>query len=112
MKYSILRILATLLIVIILHCVAEAGRGDKAGTSAAPELLIPVGARAIALGSSSISAITGIEAIYWNPAGLARSSHSANAMFSHMNYIADVGVDYGAVSIDFPSFGAVGLTLK
>lgn len=90
---------------------AVAGRGDKAGTSAAPELLIPVGARDIALGGASVATSTGVEAIYWNPAGLSRSSFSSEAMFSHMSYIADIGVEYVALGANF-GFGSIGFTLK
>jgi hypothetical protein len=91
---------------------AFAGRGDKAGTSAAPELMIPVGARDLALGGSSLASTNGIEAIYWNPAGLARSNSGAEAMFSHMRYIADVSVDYFAVGATFEGFGTLGFSLK
>jgi hypothetical protein len=91
---------------------AFAGRGDKAGTSAAPELLIPVGARSIAMGNATTSFVKGIDAIYWNPAGLARTSTSAEAMFSWMSYIADVNINYAAVSASFADFGAIGLSMK
>lgn len=89
-----------------------AGRGDKAGTAAAPELLIPVGARDLALGGASLSSTRGVEAIYWNPAGLSRLTSSAEVMFSHMNYIADIGVDYIAVGTSFEGFGSIGFSLK
>lgn len=91
---------------------ATAGRADKAGASAAAELLIPVGPRSIALGGSSLSTATGIEALYWNPAGLALSSKTVNVMATHMNYIGDVGIDYGAVGISFEGFGTLALSLK
>src|SRR5258706_4415899 len=86
----------------------RAGRPDKAGASAAPELLIPVGARSIALGGSSLATVSGIEALYWNPAGLDRSAHGANAMFSHMSYMANIGVEYVAVSNSFAGLGTLG----
>ncbi|MBI4535813.1 MAG: PorV/PorQ family protein [Ignavibacteriae bacterium] len=89
-----------------------AGRGDKAGTSAASELLIPVGGREVALGGSSLASTRGVEAIYWNPAGLARSYSATEALFSHMSYIADIGVDYFAVGSTFEGFGSIGLSLK
>ncbi len=111
------RVMSRLLIVAFLATLslgpdALAGRGDKSGTSAAPELLIPVGGRDIALGGSSVATTTGIEAIYWNPAGLSRSNFGAEAMFSHMNYIADIGVEYVAVGTSFEGFGSIGLSLK
>ena len=90
----------------------HAGRGDKAGTSAAPELLIPIGARDFAVGGATLASTSGIEAIYWNPAGLSRMNSSSEAMFSHMNYIADIGVEYIAVGTTFEGFGSIGLDLK
>lgn len=89
-----------------------AGRGDKSGTSAAPELLIPVGARDIALAGSSLAWTTGIDAIYWNPAGLSRTDHGAEAVFSNMSYIADISVQYVGIATTFEGFGTLGLTLK
>ncbi len=99
-------------LVVSLNGSAYAGRGDKAGTSAAPELLIPVGARDLALGGSTLATTSGVEAIYWNPAGLARATQGTQAIFSHMNYIADIGVDYIALSTNFEGFGSLGFSLK
>lgn len=95
-----------------LSAMAFGGRGDKAGTAAAPELLIPVGARSIALGGSSLATASGIEALFWNPAGLARSSRGVSAMFTHMNFIADIGVEYLAISNTFSDLGTLGFSLK
>ncbi len=89
-----------------------AGRSEKAGSSAAPELLIPVGGRDMAMGGSTLATTTGADAIYWNPAGLARSSFGSEALFSHMNYIADIGVEYVAVATSFEGFGSIGVSLK
>ncbi len=100
------------LLAAVVSMTAFAGGENRVGTNAAPELLIPVGARDIALGGSSIATTSGIEAIFWNPAGLARAKHNANAMFSHMNYIADIGVEYVAVSAGFEGFGTIGISLK
>jgi hypothetical protein len=107
------RILMLLLVLgIVFAPSGYAGRGDKAGTSAAPELLIPVGARDFAVGGASLAMTSGVEAIYWNPAGLSRMNSSSEAMFSHMNYIADIGVEYVALGTSFEGFGAIGLSLK
>jgi hypothetical protein len=99
-------------LVLVMTGLAQAGRGDKAGTSAAPELLIPIGARDFAIGGSTLASTNGIEAIYWNPAGLSRMNSSSEAMFSHMNYLADIGVEYIAVASTFEGFGSIGLDLK
>ena len=113
MKQPVMKTFSIVLVLLVLVTGnAVAGGENRVGTSAASELLIPVGARDIAMGGSSIATSTGLEAIFWNPAGLARSTHAANAMFSHMQYIADIGVDYVGVSGTFEGFGTLGLTVK
>jgi hypothetical protein len=104
---------------IVLFCVALSllldtaqAQNRRIGTSAAPELLIPVGARDLAMGGSSIANTQGVEAIYWNPAGLGLLTRGAEGMFSHMSYIGDIGVSYGAVAGKFEGFGNVGLSIK
>ena len=90
-----------------------AGGGNRTGTGGATQLLIPVGPRGIAMGESNIATSYGVESLFWNPAGVARmGSGSTDVMFSHMSYIADIGVEYGAVSANFEGFGVVSLSLK
>ena len=102
-----------LICLLLLGIVATVSAQNKrVGTAAAPELLIPVGARDFAMGGATVAVSQGIEAIHWNPAGLSRSSHSAEAMFSTMSYIADIGVQYGAVSGSFGQFGSLALSIK
>ena len=64
-----------------------AGGGKRNGTSGAEELLLPVSARGLAMGGAYLSGLTGIDAIFYNPAGLTVSDKSAEAMFSYMSYI-------------------------
>ena len=103
----------------LLICVATAvvatsvdAQNKRIGTSAGTELLVPVGARDLAMGGSSIATSVGVEAIHWNPAGLGNMKSSAEGMFSHMTYIADIGVNYGAVGAAFGDFGIVALSVK
>ena len=96
---------------LILLSSAYAGDVNRTGTAGAQELLIPVGARDLALGGSSVASTNGVDAIYWNPAGLAKIT-SVEAMFSHLNYIADIGVEYGVVGINTGDFGNLGFSLK
>ncbi len=85
---------------------------NRAGTASGMELLIPVGARDMALGGASIATNAGIEALHWNPAGLARSKTNANLMFSTMSYLADIRVNYAATSARFGQLGSLALSLK
>ena len=91
---------------------ATAANKSRIGTAGAQELLIPVGARTIAIGGSSMVFATGAEAIYWNPAGLGRMTGGVDVMLSSMNYIADIGVVYGAVGVKAGEFGALGFSIK
>ncbi len=109
------RITYPLLTVLLLATVvtgAFAGAGNRTGTGGASELLIPVGTRDIAMGGSTISTARGIEALFFNPAGAARMRNSASVYFSHMSYIADIGVDYGAASASFEGLGVISLSIK
>lgn len=92
--------------------VVYAGGGNRTGTGGAAQLLIPVGPRGLAMGESNIATSYGIESLFWNPAGVARMGGSAGVMFSHMDYIADIGVEYGAVSANFEGFGIISLSIK
>ncbi len=88
-----------------------AGGENRAGTSAAPELTIPIGARYLAMGGAPIADAVGIESIFWNPAGLDRAERSANAFFSDRRYIADISINSFAVSGKF-GFGTLALSLR
>lgn len=103
------------LILMILMLVAAGlsfGQSDRIGTAGATELLIPVGARGVAMGSANLTNSMGVDAIFWNPANISRSNKSVDVMASHMNYIADIGVEFGAVGINFGEFGSMAFSIK
>lgn len=83
----------------------------KAGTSAAPELTIPVGAKYTAMAGASGILADGVEAITWNPSGVDWLVGNGQAMFSYRKYIADIGINYLAIVGKF-GFGSVGLSLR
>lgn len=85
---------------------------NRAGTAGAPELRIPVGARYLAMVGAPIATVTGLESIYWNPAGLDFSTASTNALFSYRSYIADMNVNFAAVSGRLGDLGSVGLSFR
>ncbi|NIV95500.1 PorV/PorQ family protein [candidate division KSB1 bacterium] len=113
MKYKINPILiASMVFLLLFGTTLFAGNSDKVGQTAAPELLIPIGGRDLAMGGSSIAISHGIESIFWNPAGLAHAERNATAMFSRLTYIGDIDVNYVAVAGTFGDFGTVGLSIK
>lgn len=92
-------------------CSAYAGNDNRVGTAGAQELLIPAGSRGAALGGAVIANSSGVDAIYWNPAGLAYLE-GTEAMFTHLPYIADIDVEYAAVATNIEDFGVIGLSVK
>jgi len=91
---------------------ADAGTGKRRGTAGALELLLPVGSRGTAMGGNFVSAISGVEAMHWNPAGVAASPYGAELMASHFNYIADINVEYAAAAAKFGGVGTFGLSIR
>jgi len=87
------------------------GGQNRAGTSAAPALMIPVGSQYTAMGGANVSSVMGLEAIYWNPAGLSLSKNSAEAIFSYKHYIADMNMNFVAVSGDL-GIGVFGVSFR
>lgn len=112
MKKYIKYISLMLLLLLATADLMYAGGGRRNGTGGASELLIPVGVRGIALSGANTSTTNGIEALYWNPAGISMTDKTAEATFSYMKYIADMGVTYGAVSASIGGFGTVALSVK
>lgn len=90
---------------------AYAGSDERKGTGGALEMRIPVGPRGTALGGSVVSSTDNIEALFWNPAGLAGMT-GTTAMFSNMQYFADMQVNYVGVATQVGGFGALGLSVK
>jgi hypothetical protein len=94
-----------------LSLLAFGGGENRAGTSSAPELTIPVGARYLGTVGSGVAVASGLEAIYWNPAGVDNALRDVNAMFSYRDYIADINVNFASVSSRF-SFGTLAISLR
>lgn len=100
-------------IVILMFSFSFLLAGDLArlGTTSGMQLMIPVGAKAIAMGGASLGSVAGAEAIYWNPAGIS-SSHQSEVFFNNMQYIADINVNYLAFVYNGRNIGSFGLHLK
>jgi len=106
------RLFFVLILVTVSALEIFAGGRDRVGTAGATELLIPIGARGTALGGSYICSASGIDAIFWNPAGVAGTNNGAEAMFSHMSYIADIGISAFALSASYEDVGSIAFSLR
>ncbi|HUI08777.1 MAG TPA: PorV/PorQ family protein [Bacteroidota bacterium] len=112
MTQRTLRIAAWMMILAIVAPVAFASNPDRTGTAGATELTIPVGGRGVALGGSYMVFASGVDALYYNPAGLSGQTNGVEAEVSSMNYIADIGVVYGALGVKTGDFGNLGFSIK
>jgi hypothetical protein len=68
-------------------------------TEGAPFLLIPVGARALGMGQAVVASLSGTEAVWWNPAALARAEKREVAVHHYESFVGTGDV----VSLLFPS---------
>ncbi|MCK5452869.1 MAG: PorV/PorQ family protein [Calditrichia bacterium] len=85
---------------------------DRIGTAGGVQVLVPVGGRLLAMGGADAARVRGLEAIYWNPAGLAAMGNRATGLFSTMNILSDVRVNFIALGVHAGGFGTLGFSLK
>ncbi len=109
---KISKIFTTVLMVLLVAGSLYADGGKRNGSAGATELLIPVGARGIALGGTSITSVYGVEAMFWNPANVARGQYGTDLMFSYNTHFADMGVSYAAITVSGGSIGTFGASFK
>ena len=97
-------------ITVVLSCLVF-GQGSRMGTSSSSQLQIVQGARYLSGGGAAASAV-GLDAVYWNPAGLSMSDNNVDAMFSNRSYIADISTNYFGVASNMGSLGKLALTVR
>lgn len=100
-----------LTLLMIVPCSRVGAQGvSKSGTTVATFLEIPVGSRAVAMGSAYVSHTGDATALYWNVAGTADLLQN-EVVVSHSRWFADVNFDFAACVLPLGSFGTVGLSL-
>lgn len=102
------KIMKIFVVIVICFVQVSAQNTTKTGTTAAQFLKVGVGARSIAMGSAFTATANDVSAIYWNPAGLAGLTSNNQVAFNHINWIADIGHDFAAVSYNLGGFGTIG----
>ncbi len=77
------------------------------GSTAAQFLKIGIDARAAAMGEAAVATAADVSALYWNPAGLARSS-ALTVLISHAAWISDLSHNFIGIAIPLGdnAFGA------
>ena len=79
--------IATLIVLVLSPLVF--GQNSRMGTSSSTQLLVVPGARYLS-GGGAVATATGMDAVFWNPAGLSMGENSVDVIFSNRQYIADI----------------------
>jgi len=83
---------------------------SKRGTSAAPFLSIPQGARALGMGGAFVAIADDPRAMYWNPAGIA-DLQGIGVLIDHTSWIADVKYEFFGTTVSLGSYGGLGVNV-
>lgn len=84
---------------------------DARGTTGAQFLELPVGARAIAMGSAYSSTSGDPFSAYYNPAGLARIE-KLNIGLMHAIYFQDISYEYGVLATPIKEMGVIAVSAQ
>jgi len=91
---------------------ALAGSPERLGTSGADEMRIGVGVRSLGMGGADLGNISGVEALFYNPGGLAMGTAPTEVMFSYSRLIADMDLNYVALTQKMGNVGTLGISVK
>lgn len=83
---------------------------SKTGTSIGQFLLIEPGARFAAMGNAGVAQSGGIQSVYYNPAA-AGDVDGFGLQFTHIAWIADIGLEYAAAGLPFRDWGTLYATV-
>jgi len=89
-----------------------AGDVARIGTTSGTQVQVPVGGRTFAMNGADLVQTSGLDALYWNPAGLANMGQRAEGLFSTMSYVADISINYFAAGFNMGKVGQFGVAAK
>ena len=84
--------------------------GQRTGISGAQFLKIGVGARSVGMGESYVAVANDIEALYWNPAGIALFDQPA-VFFSHTQWVVDLQMEFAGAVYHLDHSNSLGVSL-
>lgn len=99
-----------LLLFVCLTVSIHAQKPDKVGTTAVSIFEIGFSAAGNAMGDARVASASGIESIYWNPAGLAQIEGN-EFLFFNQPWLVGIGTGFSGVAIDIPRVGKAGLSM-
>ncbi len=94
-------IIASIVIIVVSSLVL--GQNSRMGSASSTQLLIVPSAKHLSGGGAAATA-TGMEATFWNPAGLAMSENSVDAIFSNRQYFADIDNSFFGIATDLGDY--------
>ena len=90
-------------IVIIVVSSLVLGQNSRMGSASSTQLLVVPSAKHLSGGGAAATA-TGMDATFWNPAGLAMSENSVDAIFSNRQYFADIDNSFFGIATDLGDY--------
>lgn len=106
------RFVGATILALLAPALVFAGETERIGTSAAPQLRIPVGSRGTALGGSILASVKGADGLFWNPAGVAFSETTREITYSYLDYIADMSMNYMGLITKVGESTTLGISVK
>ena len=85
-------------------------QSSRMGSASSTQLLVVPSAKHLSGGGAAATA-TGMDATFWNPAGLAMSENSIDAIFSNRQYFADIDNSFFGVATDIGEY-KMGVTVR
>ena len=85
-------------------------QNSRMGSASSTQLLVVPSAKYLS-GGGTVANAQGMDAVFWNPAGLAASENSIDAIFSNRQYIADISNNFFGISSSFGSY-KLGLNVR
>lgn len=102
---------AVVVLILIVNFPGDLYGQAKVGTAGAKFLDIGISARAMGMGEAYSAIANDVSAVYYNPAGLTQL-FSREAMFTHIDYPADINYEFAAIAIPVEALaGVVGIGL-
>ena len=83
---------------------------SKSGSAGLQFLKIGIGARENGMGGAAVCVSTGINGIFWNPAGIAHIN-GQQGTFSHANWLLGMNLEAAAVGFKLGNFAVIGISV-
>lgn len=106
---TIMKNTTTILLTLLLAASPLAAQ-SKVGTSAAPFLGMPIGARGIGMGGAFVALATDVTALYYNPGAISQPGYS-QFLVSHTDWLVDTKFDWVGVMVNLDGSSAIGVSI-